>query len=402
MIPSPSPPAVLGDPRVRPLRSLARETDGQTLAEQLELVSIPAPPFAEEARGARVLERFRELGLADPHRDAEGNVLASIPGTETGGGAVVVAAHLDTVFAAGTALEPRRENGRIYVPGITDNARGLAGMLAVARLLAGSGVRPRRTVVFAGTVGEEGAGDLRGVKHLFRDGGELRGAGAFVALDGSGLRRIVHRAIGSRRLRVELSGPGGHSWADRGAASPVLALAAAVARIAALPLPEPGRTALTVARIGGGTSINAIPDGAWMELDLRSDAPGVLSRLEESVRALLAPALDAENARRREGTEPLAARVTAIGDRPSGETPARDPLVQSAQAITFALGQKPELVGSSTDANVPMALGIPSIAIGVGGDSGGIHTTDEWYSNENGALGVERALLIILAAAGVQ
>ena len=401
MIPSPAPPAVLGDARVRALRSLARDTDAQTLAEQLELVSIPAPPFGEEARGARVLERFRELGLAQARRDAEGNVLGSIPGTRADAGTVVVAAHLDTVFAADTVLAPRRENGRIYVPGITDNARGLAGMLAVARLVAGSGVRPRGTVVFAATVGEEGPGDLRGVKHLFREDGGLRGAGAFVALDGSGLRRIVHRAIGSRRLRVELSGPGGHSWADRGAPNPIVALSAAAARISALSLPEPGRTALTVARMGGGTSINAIPDGAWMELDLRSEAPGVLPRLEESVRALLAPALDDENARRRQGTEPLSARMTVIGDRPSGETPARDPLVQAAHAVTFALGQKPELVGSSTDANVPMALGIPAIAIGVGGDSGGIHTTDEWYSNENGALGIERALLIVLAAAGV-
>jgi len=400
MISSPAPPAVLGDARVRALRSLARETDGQTLAEQLELVAIPAPPFGEEARGARVLERFREVGLSAVSRDGEGNVLGSVPGT--GGGAVVVAAHLDTVFAAGTELAPRHQGGRIYVPGITDNARGLAGMLAVARLLAPSRLRPRRTLVFAATVGEEGAGDLRGVKHLFRDGGELRTADAFVALDGSGLRRIVHRAIGSRRLRVELSGPGGHSWADRGAPNPIVALGAAAARISALELPEPARTALTVARVGGGTSINAIPEGAWMELDLRSEAPGVLPRLEESVRAILARAVEEEDARRRPGSEALAARVTVIGDRPSGETPPRDPLVLAAEAITFALGQKPELVGSSTDANVPMALGIPSIAIGVGGDSGGIHTTDEWYSNENGALGVERALLIVLAAAGVE
>jgi len=402
MISSSAPPAVLGDARLRPLRALARESDARTLAEQLELVVIPSPPFGEEVRGARVLERFGELGLAAVRRDPEGNVLGAIPGSDAAAGAVVVAAHLDTVFAAGTKLAPRHENGRIYAPGITDNARGLAGMLAVARLLAGAPVRPRRTIVFAATVGEEGAGDLRGVKHLFQGGGELRGAEAFVALDGSGLRRIVHRAIGSRRLRVELSGPGGHSWADRGAPNPIAALGAAAARVSTLALPEPTRTALTVARVGGGTSINAIPDGAWMELDLRSEAPGVLPRLEESVRAVLARAVDEEDARRRPGTEALAAKVTVIGDRPSGETPPRDPLVQAAHAITFALGQKPELVGSSTDANVPMALGIPAIAIGVGGDSGGIHTTDEWYSNEHGALGVERALLIVLAAAGVE
>jgi acetylornithine deacetylase/succinyl-diaminopimelate desuccinylase-like protein len=314
---------------------------------------------------------------------------------------VVVAAHLDTVFAAGTDLTPRRENGRIYIPGITDNARGLAGMLAVARVLGRAGVRPKRPVVFVGTVGEEGAGDLRGVKRLFGEGGEVRDAHAFIALDGSGLRRIVHRAIGSRRLRVEVRGPGGHSWADRGAPNPIVALGAAVAELGTLAIPEPSRTGLTVARIGGGTSINAIPDGAWMEMDMRSEAPGVLPRLEASVRAVLAGVVEDENSARRQGSDPLRYRVTVIGDRPSGITQPKEPLVQAASAITYGLGQKPELVGSSTDANVPMSLGIPSIAIGVGGDSGGIHTTDEWYSNENGALGVERALLIILAAAGI-
>ncbi|HEX8905084.1 MAG TPA: M20/M25/M40 family metallo-hydrolase [Longimicrobiaceae bacterium] len=399
---TPAVPPLLSDARLKPVRALAHETDADTLGDQLELVAIPSPPFGEEARAARLAERFREIGLDGVRRDGEGNVLGAIPGANGDPRPVVVAAHLDTVFPAETDLTPRREQDRIYVPGITDNARGLAGMLAVARVLARAGVRPRRPVVFVGTVGEEGAGDLRGVKHLFGDGGELRQAAAFIALDGSGLRRIVHRAIGSRRLRVEVDGPGGHSWADRGVANPIVALGAAVSEIATLALPEPSRTALTVARIGGGTSINAIPDAAWMEMDMRSEVPGVLPRLEESVRGVLARALEEENARRRQGTEPLSFRVSVIGDRPSGETQPREPLVQAASAITYGLGQKPELVGSSTDANVPMALGIPAIAIGVGGDSGGIHTTDEWYSNETGALGVERALLIILAAAGVE
>jgi len=230
----------------------------------------------------------------------------------------------------------------------------------------------------------------------------LRGASAFIALDGSGLRRIVHRAIGSLRLRVEVQGPGGHSWSDRGAANPIVALGACVAEMARVALPDPARTALTVARIGGGSSINAIPEAAWMELDMRSEVPGALGQMEESVRGVLERVVDEENASRRAGTEPLTTRVVVIGDRPSGETPAAAALVASAAAITAALGSRAELVGSSTDANVPMALGIPSIAIGVGGDSGGIHTVDEWYSNENGALGVERALLIILAAAGIE
>jgi len=393
-------PPPLTDPRLQPARALAHQSDEETLREQLELVAIPAPPFGEERRGERVLARFRELGLAAPHRDEVGNVVATLPGASDEG-PIVVAAHLDTVFPAGTEVTPRRENGRIYAPGITDNSRGLAGMLAVARVLRAAGVRTERPVVFVASVGEEGSGDLRGVKHLFREGAELRGASGFIALDGSGLRRIVHRAIGSLRLRIELEGPGGHSWADRGAPNPIVALGSAVAEMATLALPHPTRSSLTVARIGGGSSINAIPAHAWMELDMRSEVAGVLAQMEASVRGVLDRVADEENGARRTGTDPLRPVVRVIGDRPSGETPPGAALVQMASTVTYGLGGRPELVGSSTDANVPMALGIPSIAIGVGGDSGGIHTTDEWYSNEHGALGVERALLIILGAAGV-
>jgi tripeptide aminopeptidase len=377
------------------------QTDEQTLAEQLALVRIPAPPFHEEARGEHVLRRFSELRLGDPRRDEVGNVLASWTPEGADGPPVVVAAHLDTVFPAGTEVEVRTAGKRYHAPGITDNSRGLAGMLAVARVLAGSALPSPRPVLFAATVGEEGIGDLRGAKHLFREGSPLRGAAAFVALDGSGLRRIVHRAIGSRRLRVECEGPGGHSWSDRGAPNPIAALGSAVAGIGGLALPHADRSSLTVARIGGGRSVNAIPEDAWMELDLRSEVPGVLGRMEDEVRAVLARAAEAQNVARRAGTPPLRLRVEVIGDRPSGETAAMHPLVRAAASITASLGAPPELVGSSTDANVPMALGIPSIAIGVGGDSGGIHTLDEWYANDGGALGVERALLVVLAAAGV-
>ncbi|HEX8210184.1 MAG TPA: M20/M25/M40 family metallo-hydrolase [Longimicrobium sp.] len=361
---------------------------------------IPAPPFGEGERGASVLERLREAGYRDASVDEVGNVLAILPGA-AGAEPVVVAAHLDTVFPAGTDVEPRLDGGRIYAPGITDNSRGLAGMLAVARLVRTASVRTRRPIVFVATVGEEGTGDLRGVKHLFREGSPLRTAAAFVALDGSGVRRIVHRAIGSRRLRVTVEGPGGHSWADRGAPNPIVALAAATAEVSTLALPHPERSSLTVARIGGGTSINAVPDAAWLELDMRSEVPGVLLELEASVRGIVKRVVREESTGRRSGTQALSCDVAVIGDRPSGETPARSELVRISTQVTSSLGAKPELVSSSTDANVPMALGIPSIAIGVGGDSGGIHTTDEWYANDHGALGIERALLIVLEAAGV-
>lgn len=374
--------------------------DADTLREQVELVAIPSPPFGEEARGAWVMERFRALGLGAVRRDEVGNVLGAWPADAGEGDPVVVAAHLDTVFPETTDVRPRKQGKRIHAPGITDNCRGLAGMLAVARVLAESGLRPARPVVFAATVGEEGIGDLRGAKHLFRAGAPLRQAAAFIALDGSGMRRIVHRAIGSRRLRVEVDGPGGHSWSDRGAPNPILAIGAAAAEIGTLALPHPGRSALTVARVGGGSSVNAIPEQAWAELDLRSEVAGALAQMEDSVRAILARGVAEQNGARRQGTGPLRLAIRAIGDRPSGETPESHPLVRAAAAVTTGLGAQPELVGSSTDANVPMALGIPSIAIGAGGDSGGIHTLDEWYSNEQGPLGVERALLIVLAAAG--
>jgi tripeptide aminopeptidase len=385
---------------LEPLRRLVHDGDAETVAEQLALVAIPAPPLGEAMRAAYLVGRFRSIGLEAVREDGAGNVLGEWGCGDGEPPSVVLAAHLDTVFPPGTDVEPRTDGRRIRAPGITDNCRGLAAMLAVARVLVGSGVRPRRGILFAGTVGEEGIGDLRGVKHLFGEGSPLRRASAFVALDGSGMRRIVHRGIGSRRLRVEVEGPGGHSWSDRGAPNPIVALGACVGALRDVRLPEPARSSLTVARIGGGSSVNAIPESAWIEVDTRSELPGAVVRMEDLLRGALTRALDAENGARRRGTAPLRSVVRRIGDRPSGATPAADPLVATAVDITRALGAEPELVGSSTDANVPMALGIPAIAIGAGGDSGGIHTLDEWYSNEGGAAGVERALLLLLAVAG--
>lgn len=405
---NPGPPTLARDtlrippdsPAVRRLRALVHRGDADTVRAQVEVARVPAPSFAEAARAEWVAARMAESGLAAVHRDEAGNVLARLPGSPEGPeDAVVLAAHLDTVFPAGTDLSPREAGGRVYAPGITDNARGLAGMLAMARVLATCGTRTRRPLLFAATVGEEGIGDLAGVKHLFREGSGLRGAYAFVALDGSGVRRIVHRAIGSRRLRLTITGPGGHSWADRGAPNPAHVLGRAIAAVAGITLPSPGRSSLTVTRLAGGTSVNTVPRDAWMELDLRSEAPGALAEIEAAVRRHADAALAAENTRRRGSDPPLAAAVELIGDRPSGETPREHPLVRTASEVTVMLGEKPELVASSTDANLPISLGIPAIAIGIGGDSGGIHTTEEWYSNEKGALGVERALLIALAAA---
>jgi tripeptide aminopeptidase len=293
----------------------------------------------------------------------------------------------------------RREDGRLLAPGISDNGRGLAALLAIARVLSETSVQPRRPVVFAGTVGEEGLGDLRGVKHLFRDGSGWRSCAAFIAVDGTGVRRIVHRALGSRRFRVVIAGPGGHSWADWGVANPAHALGIATAQLARLRLSRQPRTTCTVARVGGGTSVNAIPTEAWCELDLRSEAQEPLAEVVKVVKSAIQRAVGEVNARRRRGTAGLRYRLEAIGDRPSGETPASAPLVKLAVEATRQLGETPELVASSTDANVPISLGIPAIAIGAGGDSSGMHTLAESYSNERGAEGIERVLRIVLGAA---
>lgn len=393
---------LLNHSAVRAARAEVHRTDAETLREQVELATVPAPPFGEAARAAEVRRRFEALGLEEVSQDAEGNLLARLPRPrDPAFPPVVLSAHLDTVFPAGTDLTPRREGDRIYLPGITDNARGLAGLLAVARVVAAAELRTRRPLVLAATVGEEGIGDLRGVKHLLREGSPLRGAEAFVSLDGAGLERIVTRALGSRRLRVTVRGPGGHSWADRGAPNPVQALGAAVQRLGVVRPRGSTRASLTVARVAGGTSVNAIPAEGWMELDIRADAPRLLVRLEEDARAAVRSAVEEENRARERGTAPLSWAVEVIGDRPSGETDPRSPLVQTALAVTRALGGRAELATSSTDANVPIALGVPAITIGVGGDSGGVHTTAEWYSNRGGPAGVERALLLALALAGL-
>ncbi|HEX2091002.1 MAG TPA: M20/M25/M40 family metallo-hydrolase [Longimicrobiaceae bacterium] len=394
--------ALLAHPAVRRACARVHETDEQTLREQRELVRIPAPSFAEAERAARVRARFEEIGLARIERDEVGNVLARLGDPlEAAAEPVLVAAHLDTVFPAGTDLTPRTRGERIYAPGITDNARGLAALLALARVLADTGICTVRPLLLAATVGEEGVGDLRGVKHLFREGSPLRTAAAFISFDGSGSGRIVHRAVGSLRLRVTVRGPGGHSWADRGTANPVQALATGVAALRELVPPPSTRSALTVTRIGGGTSINSIPADAWAEIDIRSEMPSALSRLEAGVREAVSAAVEASARGRGYRARPLTLSWEVIGDRPSGATDPDSELVRTAVAVTRALGETAELAGSSTDANVPISLGIPAITIGVGGESGGVHTLEEWYCNRGGPRGIERALLIVLAAAGV-
>ena len=370
--------------------------DAATMRTQVTVSQIAAPTGDEGERARWVADRFRSLGLGDARIDAAGNVIATRSGVERGA-PVLVCAHLDTVFARDVTLTFRRQGDRVSGPGIGDNGRGLAAMLTIAEAIDGRAVRTRRPIVFAATTGEEGAGDLRGAKYLFANLTDAPSAA--IALDGAGDERIVHKALGSRRYHIDYRGAGGHSWAAFGIPNAVHAAAAAAAMLASLPLPKSPRTTLSVSRIGGGTSINSIPEEGWLEVDLRSTSPAMLDRFDREIRIIARAAAQQENARRATATPPLAHDVLVIGDRPSGEVAADHPLVLSAIEATQLIDREPELAAASTDANVPIALGIPAIAIGAGGRGGDAHTAGEWYDNVDGPLGIARALTILTAAA---
>lgn len=386
--------------RITAARRRIRALDQAIIDDMLAIVRVAAPPFQESERAKLVARLLGDQGLAVSF-DEVGNVIAATP-QHPDQPPVIVAAHLDTVFPPETDITVRRNGSRIHAPGIADNSRGLAAMIALARVLKDQELRTALPVLFVATVGEEGVGDLRGVKHLFRPGSRLRTAAAFITLDGTGRRRIVYRAIGSRRFRITITGPGGHSWADWGIANPAHALGLAIAGMDQIEVPRQPRSALTVGRLAGGTSVNAVPAEAWCEVDLRSEAANVLADFESAVRRTTEAALEHVNSHRKRGTAALQLDIRLIGDRPSGETPMHAQLVRAARAATRAVGETPELVASSTDANIPISLGIPAIALGAGGESGGTHTTEEWYSNDGGPEGIERALLVLLDVAGLE
>lgn len=392
----------LSTSRVYDLLAPQRETlsarDEDIMRTQVALSEVPAPTGHEAARGREVARRMRELGLR-VRVDEVGNVIGRRPGLN-GSAPVVVCAHLDTVFPDGTDVTVRKVGERWIGPGIGDNARGLAAMLALAQALDGDRLRAQRPVDFVATVGEEALGDLRGAKHYFASSG--REAAAAIMLDGPGDERVVHRAVGSRRYRVHFTGPGGHSWSAYGLPNPLHAAGMAASMLAALPVPSEPRTTVTVARIEGGLSINAIPGHAVMEIDLRSVSQAALDRFDRDVRAIIDSATGGENGRRAHGTAPLVARIESLGDRPGGETPAEHPLVSAAIEATRLVGREPELGAASTDANAPIALGIPAVALGAGGRGGDAHTAQEWFENAAGSVGVARALVVLCSVAGLQ
>lgn len=373
------------------------ETNAETITEeQIRICSVPATPFAEQQRAEYLAERFRQLGLHDVSIDEEGNCLGLLKGSSPTP-LVIVSAHLDTVFPDGTDFTVRREGERLLAPGIADDGCGLVALIAIIQALRSAELPIEGSLLFVGTVGEEGEGNLRGVRHLLTRGPwSKRKIDAFLSFDGPGVDRITNRALGSRRYRVELTGPGGHSWGDFGLPNPVHAIGRAISRLAAYPAPKDPRTTFNVGSIEGGTSVNAIPSRASMEVDLRSAGEAQLRRLDAFFRRAIKEAAEEENSRRRPGDPLLQLQLDLIGERPSGETPADSQLVKIALEATRLLGVEPRLDQSSTDSNLPISLGIPAITLGAGGASGASHTLAEWYDPRDRDRGLKRGLLVVL------
>jgi tripeptide aminopeptidase len=371
---------------------------------QTEMVAVPAPPFAEGPRAEWLLEKFRTLGLTDPHIDEIGNVLGTIPARKASGDAgmpeavrpcILLSAHIDTVFPPETPIQPRIEGTRLIAPGACDNGAGVAGLWAIASAILSAGIPLPCDLLFAANVGEEGDGNLRGVRHLYQHSKFKSRIAANVVLDGAGHEVVVAQALGSRRFLVTIQGPGGHSWTDSGTPNPIACLAQACNRISAIALPSEPRTALNIGTFEGGTSVNSIPERAAARFDIRSTDPAQLIRLEvELFRAVEDAVLEANS---HHSTKSLTFTVEKIGDRPAANLPAKAGILQSLHAVDRHLKLRTELRIGSTDANIPLSMGIEAISMGAGGDGGGVHTRAEWYDSANRELGLRRVLLLVLA-----
>ena len=398
--PAEVPRLIAGEPFAAARRFIQTDHD-RFVRELIELTQIPAPPFKEERRAKAFLEKLRQHGLSDVEMDPEGNVMGVRKGT---GGAPMLAvlAHLDTVFPEGTDVRVKRSGTRLSAPGIGDDTRGLALMLAVIRAMDAAKIQTASDILFVGNVGEEGEGDLRGVKYLLRTGKYKDRIRNFLAIDGGHQGTITRGGVGSKRYRVVFKGPGGHSYGAFGLVNPAYALGAAIAKFADISPPSSPKTTFNVGVVRGGTSVNAIPSEVSMDVDMRSESCAELKKLDDAFLAVLKGAVADENRVRstREGRIEVEPKV--IGERPCGETPMDAPILQTTAAVVRALGLTPSFGVSSTDSNMPMSLGIPALTIGRGGPGDRSHSPDEWTDvNPQGvAQSTEVALAIIVSVAG--
>lgn len=378
----------------------------RTVADIITLTEIPAPPFKETARAQAYLAMLKAHGLTDVEMDAEGNVMGVRPGARTKGQGpyVVLAAHLDTVFPEGTEVKVRRQGTRLMAPGIGDDTRSLAVLLAYVRAMDAARITTTADVLFVGNVGEEGAGDLRGTRYLFNQGRYKGKISAFFSMDGSDPAHLVDRGVGSKRYHVIFRGPGGHSYGAFGMVNPMAAMSKAVVDLYAIKPPTKPKTTYSASVTGGGTSVNAIPAEVFMDFDMRSESAAELARLDAQLQAILAQAVETENGARATGFGKVTVEAKVIGERPAGQTDAKAAIVTATHDAITALGYTPVHQASSTDANVPMSLGIPAVTIGSGGKGGRAHALDEWIDVEKGpsVKGMSVGLAALLTVAGVE
>jgi tripeptide aminopeptidase len=392
-------------PEVRSAFNWFRAHEPQLAHWQMEMARIPAPPFGESARAEWLAERFREVGLDDVRIDDVGNVFGTHPGF--GKRHIALSAHIDTVFPANTPLNIRQQGSRIYGPGVSDNGAGVTAMLAIAALLRTVRIRHAMPFVFIGNVGEEGEGDLRGMRHIFSTPRWKDSIAYSLVLDGAGADTIVAEALGSRRFEVIVRGPGGHSWSDFGAPNPIVILAKAVETFTATPVPTTPKTTFNIGVIRGGTSVNSIPESASMKVDIRSTSMTEMERLEQALRLALNRAAEEEtltaelrsSAQRRPSG--VNCEIVVIGNRPAGELQPSARILQVIRAVDAQLSNAAQIQRASTDANVPLSLGLEAIAIGGGGSGGGAHTLQEWFDANGRELGLKRILLTMIGLAGV-
>jgi acetylornithine deacetylase/succinyl-diaminopimelate desuccinylase-like protein len=389
-------------PAIRQALEFIQKNEAQTIANTKAINAIPAPTFHEEKRAQDYAERFKALGLEQVHIDEAGNVLGTYKGSGAGP-TVMLAAHLDTVYPMATDLTVTEKDGRLYAPGIADNARSLAAILAIAEAIKTAKIQTDGDIIFCGNGGEEGLGDLKGVKHIFSQHKEIKAfVGLEPALGGEQGDPVTYLATGSRRYKVNFKGPGGHSYEAFGLPSAIHALGRAVAHIDDLRVPTDPKVTFNVGVIEGGQSVNTIAGAASMLVDMRSEDKAALQSVEKQILAAVQRGVEETN--KRWNSTGIKAEPTLIGDRPAGKMSVASPIVQVALAASSAMGQKPALDSAhSTDANLPMSLGIPAITMSGGGSSSGIHSAkDEWWAPANAHLGPQNVMLTVLGLAGVK
>ncbi len=373
--------------------------------EQLEVTRIAAPPFGETLRADWLKQKFVELGLTDVHTDDIGNVLGLRPGTDSQANALAITAHIDTVFPPGTPIRVRKDGDRLLGPGISDNGAGIVGLLAIAGAFQDTGITTEMPILFVGNVGEEGEGDVRGMRHLFGDSKWATQIEYTLVLDGAGTDSIVTQALGSKRFQITVHGPGGHSWSDFGVPNPIVALARAIDDFSRTNVPADPKTTFNIGVIEGGTSVNSIPESATMRVDLRSASADEITKLERALKDALDRAVmetSLVKGRRRDSNSPLLSfEMKMIGNRPAAELKPNARLLAMVQAADQQLGNSARLQRASTDANIPLSQGREAVAIGAGGSGGGAHTLHEWYDPSNRELGLKRIMLTALAIAHV-